>query len=245
MRKMKFDGKKVAKRQGADRKKNDMEAKRPFAKRLWDAGKKLMVSAMVCSALATSKPVEAESNGWATVWPGYALHENKLLVRMEGGASFDSGTSLYGFADFEPSESNSVSIDSFYGEARVSQKVFKGLSLFAQMDAGSGMEPIYRPGLLYTLTPDEWFVQFRASPWSFGGKEDVQLTLYASKTFGERVFNEMLIDANVLSKTIYSEVAVDILFGGRFSAGMQLRMFTDLESRHTDVTSVARFGVRF
>ena len=229
--------------------KQEKVAEKPrLGKRLWDAGKKLMAGTLACAVLALplySRPARAEAEGWAIAWPGYVFHANKPLIRIEGGASFDTGTSFYAFGDFQPSEDNSVSIDSFYGEARLAQKVFKGLGIFAQMDAGSGMEPIFRPGLLYTLTPGGWFIQFRASPWSLGGTEDIQLTAYVSKTFAERVFTEIFMDVNTLSKTIYSELGAEILFGGRFSAGMQLRMFTTLEDRHTDVTSIARLGVRF
>ncbi|GEM_PF-1505821 len=229
--------------------KQEKVAEKPrFGKRLWDAGKKLMAGTLACAVLALpfySRPAMAEGKGWAIAWPGYVLHANKPTLRIEGGASFDTGTSVYAFTDFEPSKDNSVSFDTFYGEGRIAQELFKGLAAYAEVDAGSGMDSVFRPGLMYSASPGGFFLLFRVSPWSMGGAEDIQLVAYASKTFADRVFMEVLVKANILAKTIYSELGVGILFGGRLSAGIQLRMFTELEEKHTDVAPVARLGVRF
>ncbi len=190
-------------------------------------------------------PASAKADGWATVWPGYSTTANRPTLRIEGGASFDSGTSFYAFGDFEPTEKNSMRIDGFYGAARVSQSVYNGLGLFGEMEMGTGMQNIYKPGIYYALPLEDWFVQLRLAPWMMGGKEDVQLAAYMSKTFGGVLSTELLLKANLLSQTMYWEFAADILFAERFSVGSQLRMFTDFQTGHTDVTPVARVGVRF
>lgn len=221
----------------------EMFRKPCFGKRLWNGTKRFVAGVLISAALLAPKPARAD--GWATLWPGYSTTANRPTLRVEGGASFDTGTSFYAFGDFEPSKKDSIAMDSFFGAARVSQSVFGGLGLFGEMETGTGMEPIFKPGMSYTLTPVDWFIHFRLSPWMFGGKEDIQLVAYLSRVFGETLSTELLLKANLLSKTMYWEFAADILFAERFSVGSQLRMFTDFSTGHTDVTPVARAGVRF
>jgi len=216
--------------------------KKRLTRRMWDRTKKFVAGVLISAALLAPKPAHAD--GWATLWPGYSINANRPTLRVEGGASFDSGTSFYAFGDFEPTQRNSINMDGFFGAARVSQSVWEGLGLFGEMETGTGMEPIFKPGVSYTVPLEDWFIQLRLSPWMFGGKEDVQLVAYLSKVFGGTLSTELLLKANLLSKTMYWEFAADILFADRFSVGSQLRMFTD-ETGHTDVTPVARAGVRF
>lgn len=187
--------------------------------------------------------VEQETSTWAAIRPGYLPRTNQLTARVEGGASFRTGTSIFGFADFQPSEECSASLDTFYSELRLTQEIYRGLGVYAELDAGSGMRSIFRPGLSYTIAPDGWFMQFRVSPYSFGGTEDVQVGGYISKTFADRISTELLLKGNILSRTIYGETAVDVLFLEMFSAGLQVRVFSDMDSGMTDVTPVIRLSV--
>jgi hypothetical protein len=189
--------------------------------------------------------VEQDSSAWAAIRPGYLPRTNQLTARVEGGASSSTGTSLYGFADFQPSEENSASMDSFYSELRLTQELYRGLGIYAELDASSGMASVFRPGLAYTISTDGWFMQLRASPYSWGGAEDVQLAGYISRTFAERISTELLLKGNILSRTIYCESAVDIIFLERFSAGLQVRLFSDLGAETTDVAPVLRSSVTF
>lgn len=217
--------------------------KKRLARRMWDGTKKFVAGVLISAALLAPKSAHAE--GWATLWPGYSTNANRPTLRVEGGASFDSGTSFYAFGDFEPSKRDSIAIDSFFGAARVSQSVWNGLGLFGEIETGTGMDPIFKPGMSYTVPLEDWFIQLRLSPWMFGSKEDIQMVAYLSKVFGETLSTELLLKANLLSKTMYWEFAADILFADRFSVGSQLRMSTDFSTGHTDVTPVARVGIRF
>ncbi len=194
-------------------------------------------------AVETQDKEEEQAAGWAVARPGYAPRTNQLMLRIEGGASYPVGTSFYGFMDFVPSRPDSAGIDSFYGEARVLQKIYGGLAVLVEFDAGSGMEPIFRPGLAYSIAPDDWLLQARVMPWSLGGVGDVQLALYGCKTFGGRLFNEVLLKVNVISETIYGEIAADVLFLERLSAGLQLRVFSSLKDGKTELIPVLRIGV--
>ena len=189
--------------------------------------------------------VEQESSGWLAIRPAYLPRTNQLTTRLEGGSSFRTGTSIYGFADFQPSEENSATLDTFYSELRLTQELYRGIGIYAELDAGSGMDSIFRPGLFYSLTQGGWFMQLRASPYSFGGVQDLQVAGYVSRTFAERIYAEFLLKGNILSRTIYGESAVDILFLERFSAGLQVRVFADVESGASDVTPVLRASVTF
>lgn len=188
---------------------------------------------------------QAPVSGWAAIRPGYLPVTNQPTLRLEGGASSTIGTSFYGFVDFQPSEEDSASMDSFYGELRVLQRLYAGLGVYAELDAGSGMVPVFRPGLAYTLNPDGWLIQMRLSPYSLGGANDIQPGLYVSKTFAERIFTEALVKGNIISGTIYSELAADIIFLERLSAGLQVRIFADPGAGQTDVAPLLRAGVTF
>jgi hypothetical protein len=194
---------------------------------------------------AACETQEEPVTGWAAIRPGYQPIANQFMMKLEGGASSTIGTSFYGFIDFQPTEENSASIDTFYGELRLFQRLYAGLSAYAELDAGTGMTSVFRPGLAYTFNPDGWLIQLRLSPYSLGGINDVQPGMYVSKTFADRLFTEVLVEGNILSRTIYSEIAADIIFLERLSAGLQVRFFADLEAGETDVAPVLRAGVTF
>lgn len=197
------------------------------------------------AAPAAAEAREPQTISWAAIRPGYAPAQNQAMLRIEGGAAFATGTSFYGFADFQPTEHDSASIDSFYGEARMLQRIHAGLGIYAELDAGSGIGPIFRPGLAYTLTPAGWLIQLRASPWSFGGAEDVQLAAYLNRTFGQRLAAEALLKGDILSRTIYAEVAADILLMRHLSAGLQVRICSDLREGQRDAAPILRASLAF
>lgn len=192
-----------------------------------------------------AQTVEQEASGWLAIRPGYLPRTNQLTTRLEGGASFRSGTSVYGLADFQPSEENSASMDSYYSEISLTQELYRGLGIFAELDSGTGMTSIFRPGLAYSANPDGWLMQFSASPYSLGGAEDVRLSAYVSKTFADRIFTEALLRGYILTRRIFAETAMDVIFLERFSAGLQVRILSDLNEGTTDVTPVLRASVTF
>ena len=69
----------------------EMPRKPRLGKRLWDGTKKFVAGVLISVALLAPKPARAD--GWATLWPGYSINANRPTLRVEGGASFDSGTS--------------------------------------------------------------------------------------------------------------------------------------------------------
>ncbi len=192
-----------------------------------------------------AQTVEQETSGWLAIRPGYLPRTNQLTTRVEGGATFSTGTSLYGLADFQPSEENSASMDTYYSEISLTQELYRGLGIFAELDSGSGMVSIFRPGLSYSANPDGWLMQFSVSPYSLGGEEDIRLSGYMSKTFGERIFTEALLRGYILTRKIFAETAMDVIFLERFSAGLQVRILSDLDSGTTDVTPILRASVTF
>jgi len=53
------------------------------------------------------------------------------------------------------------------------------------------------------------------------------------------------MDVNFLQATIYAEVAADILMPRGFSAGLIVRMFSDLREGETSVSPVLRVSASF
>jgi hypothetical protein len=205
-----------------------------------------MKSAWAEDAPAQETPAaEQEASGWLAIRPGYLPRTNQLTTRVEGGASFSTGTSLYGLVDFQPTEENSASMDSYYSEISLTQELYRGLGIFAELDSGTGMVSIFRRGLSYSANPDGWLMQFTVSPYSLGGAEDVRLSAYVSKTFAERIFTEALLRGYILTRTIFAETAMDVIFLERFSAGLQVRILSDLNEGTTDVTPILRASVTF
>ncbi len=194
---------------------------------------------------ACEQAEEGRTSGWMAFRPGYVLGSNQLMLKIEGGMSAPSGTSMYGFAEISPSEENSASMVTFYSEMRVMQRLYRGLRLYAELDLGSGFEPTVRPGLIYVASVGGWNIMPRFAPWSFGGVEDGQFSIYVNRTFGDRVFTELLMDMNFLQATIYAEVAADILMPRGFSAGIIVRMFSDLREGETSLSPVIRASASF
>jgi len=193
------------------------------------------------SPIAVEEPEDAGS-AWIAVRPGYVTGDNQLLIRTEGGASSVHGTRFYGFVDMQPSEQDSAAINSFYGELRLSQDVPRGLAIYGELNAGTGIDPVFRPGLLYNLSTGGWNIQLRLSPISFGGVQDVQLAFYTSTTFAGRISFEALFDVNFRLGSIYYETAADINIGAGFSVGLQIRGFSVLEDRTNDIQPVIRLS---
>lgn len=188
---------------------------------------------------AVEEPEESGS-AWMTVRPGYVIGDNQLLIRAEGGASSVHGTRFYGFVDIQPSEHDSAAIDSFYGELRLSQDIFHGLAIYGELNAGTGMDPVFRPGVLYNLSAGGWNMQLRLSPISLGGVQEVQLAFYTNTTFAGRISFEALFDVNFKAGSIYYETATDVNIGAGFSVGLQIRGFSVLEDRTTDIQPLLR-----
>lgn len=185
---------------------------------------------------------EETGSSWMAVRPGYVIGDNQLLIRTEGGASSAHGTRFYGFVDMQPSEMDSAAIDSYYGELRLSQDLFRGLAVYAELNAGTGMDPVFRPGVLYNMSAGGWNMQFRLSPVSLGGVQDVQFAVYTGTTFAGRIAFEALFDVNLMAGTIYYETAADMIIGAGFSAGLQVRGFSVLEDRTTDIQTLLRLS---
>jgi hypothetical protein len=188
---------------------------------------------------------DADHGGWLALRPGYVIGANQLTLRAEGGASTPEGTHFYAFADFSASEEDSAALDSFYSEMRVMRDIWGGLRLFAELDIGSGMDPVIRPGLMYQAVFDGWSIAPRLSPWSFGGANDLQISIYVNKTFADRIFTEILLDLNMFSATAYAEVAADILMPGDFSIGLGVTVFSDLRQGDAELRSIIRAGASF
>ncbi|MFH1393470.1 MAG: hypothetical protein ABII71_02390 [Candidatus Micrarchaeota archaeon] len=188
---------------------------------------------------------EEGATGWFAFRPGYVIGANQLMLKIEGGMSAPTGTSMYGFAEIRPSEEDSASLDSLYSEMRVMQRLYRGLRLYAELDFGSGLEPIVRPGLIYVASVGGWNIMPRISPWSFGGAGEVQFSIYLNRAFGERIFTEFLIDMNFIQATIYAEVAADVLMPRGFSVGLFVSVFSDLRIGEASVTPIVRAGASF
>jgi|GEM_PF-5191813 len=188
---------------------------------------------------------EERTSGWMVFRPGYVAHSNQFMIKVEGGMSAPTGTSMYGFAEIRPSETDSASLDSFYSEMRVMQRLYRGLRLYAELDIGSGFTPTLRPGLIYVISVGGWNIMPRIAPWSFGGIQDVQFSIYINRTFGNRIFTEVLTDVNFIQGTIFSEVGTDILLPRGFSAGLLVQIFSDLREGETSVSPILRASASF
>lgn len=194
---------------------------------------------------ACEQAQEEHVSGWMAFRPGYVIGSNQLMLKIEGDMSAPTGTSMYGFAQIRPPEEDSASLDTFYSEMRVMQRLYCGLRFYAELDIGSGFEPTVRPGLIYVASVGGWNIMPRIAPWSFGGVNDGQFSIYINRTFGDRIFTEFLMDVNFMQATIYAEVAADIIISRGFSAGLIVMMFSDLKGGETSVSPTIRASASF
>jgi hypothetical protein len=181
--------------------------------------KKIIGTTILGVGLASS--VSAQE-GWMNIQTGYDLDNSNLQIRGEGGNEINEFVDMYGFIDLY---SGDKSLDSNYGEARVSLDTGNSLGIepMAEVNFGTGLESKLRLGAICKFSFGEGnFSILKVLPYD-SGNGDSQVSLFSSQDIGD--FNaSILVDYNIDSDTVLVEPSLS------YNLSKDLELFTRASS---------------